>query len=198
MKPISRVSDGGHVDWGFREAGARFGPCGRWSHLAEGYRRAGDAVVGAALGEGGADVLVFPAVFLYRHYIELQLKSHVEQLHEMGFTGERRTVDHNLCGLWRRLREALGDFGSNLPSDAISSTERLIGEIGGLDRGSYSFRYGEDKSGNDLLKGTHSVDMRNLRDVMEKLDNFFTALDQEINDEQEVQQDLNDYLDPSE
>ena len=198
LKPIDDMREGGLVDWGFKQGGARFGSWGRWSILAEGYRRAGDAVVMAALEAGGTDALVFPAVSLYRHYIELQLKRYLEQLREMGFTQEHRENNHDLNQHWRRLRRALTAFKPGLPSDAITSMERLVGEMHKCDPNSESFRFGEAKSGNDLLKCIHSVDMRNLRDVMGKIDNFFAALDGEIDDEQEVQQDLNQYLNPSE
>lgn len=183
---IGRTSDGGLVDCGFRDGAARFGPLGRWSIFAYGYFLAANAVVEESLAKGGADALVYPAVFLYRQYIEITLKSFLGQIHSMGASMKRWNTNHDLGELWTLLKGALDeDLRSNLPTESVDATGRLVKEIQKHDPISMSFRYGEDKKGRDLLRGLHSVDLRNLRDVMSRINNFFNELQQEIDDENE-------------
>src|SRR2546422_7679390 len=176
FKGITRTSDGGLVDWGFRERSARFGPCGQWSNIADGYFRGANAVVDEALREGGADTLVFPAVSLYRQWLEMQLKAFLDQIHSVRSSSRGWNPTHNLSELWESLQGALAHLGSDLPAESIIETGRLVKEMHERDPESTSFRYGEDKHGKSLLRGIHSIDLRNLRIVMEKIYNFFDAL----------------------
>lgn len=45
-----------------------------WGMYTIGYKEAGDLLLQYALNVGRQNVLVYPIIFLYRHYIELQLK----------------------------------------------------------------------------------------------------------------------------
>jgi hypothetical protein len=56
------------------------GPAERSYRLLQGYKRAGDILIQTALAERyDRDNLVFPALFNYRHYIELALKAIIEE-----------------------------------------------------------------------------------------------------------------------
>jgi hypothetical protein len=199
IKGIRRTSDGGLLNWGFTDGAERFGPHGRWQVFAYGYILAANTVVEQALAKGGADALVYPAVFLYRQYIEITLKSFLGQIHGEGGNTKPRKANHDLVKLWTSLRGALDeDLHSNLPTESVEATERLIKEIHKHDPDSTSFRYGEDKMGRKRLSRLHSVDLRNLRDVMSRIHNFFDELQQEVDDENEYQMDLDQYRDDTE
>jgi hypothetical protein len=130
IKGMRRTSDGGLLNWGFRDGAGRFGPHGRWQIFAYGYILAANTVVEQALAKGGADALVYPALFLYRQYIEMTLKSFLGQIHGEGGNTKPRTTNHDLVKLWTPLRGALDeDLHSNLPTESVEATERLIKEI---------------------------------------------------------------------
>jgi hypothetical protein len=69
--------------------------------LLRGYKRAGDVLVQSALTHRyDRDSLVFPALFNYRHYIELALKAIVEE--HGTFAGVALgTKNHELPELWK-------------------------------------------------------------------------------------------------
>lgn len=195
FRGISHVSDGGLVDWGFTEGSARFGPCGRWSIIAEGNFLAANSIVETALTNGGADALVFAAVLLYRRYLEMKLKAALGQIHDTGVTEQHWKPDdkppnHKLTALWNSLRIALGDLGSDLSPESIDTMEQLVSEMHEYDPDGQSFGYGEDAKERKRLDGVHSIDLQNLRAVMGRVDRFFTALQEEIQQEQDYQTDL--------
>src|SRR6266446_2216394 len=100
------------------ETGDRLLSPGRDSFLAEGaaernyrllrgYKRAGDILIQNALAERyDRDSLIFPAIFNYRHYIELALKAIIED--HGAFAGK----NHKLPELWQlfvKIAKAFGD-----------------------------------------------------------------------------------------
>jgi hypothetical protein len=200
FRGIGQVSDGGLVDWGFTEGRGRFGPFGRWSIITEGYYRAANAVVEKALAEGGADALVFPAVALYRRYLEMQLKACLSEIHETGLTDQdwketNGKPSHDLLDLWNKLRAALADFQSGMPSESITAMTRRIREMHYYDPDGQSFGYGEDSREKKRLDRVHSIDLRNLHEEMEWVYGFFVALQEEIEQEQDAQMELDQYRD---
>ena len=80
-------------------------PSERMYHLKNGYKMAGDILIGQSLEMNLAfrKKLIFPALFCYRHFIEMSLKSIIEQY---GFVAElfpQSRRYHVLRDLWSDL-----------------------------------------------------------------------------------------------
>jgi hypothetical protein len=112
-----------------------------WPTYIEGYRMAARLVLHRVVRKGSdQDFYVYPLVFLYRQYLELQLKLVVylgRQLH--GGRG-RPTTTHSLTALWDA---AIEHIARRWPNDATdtSAIRADLAEFDALDRGSYAFRY---------------------------------------------------------
>ena len=76
--------------------------------LLQGYKRAGDILIQRALADPyDRDNLVFPAIFNYRHYIELALKAIIEE--HGPFAGvSLGPKNHKLIELWLAIRQGCG------------------------------------------------------------------------------------------
>jgi len=98
------------------------------------------------------DTLIYPIAFLYRHYIELQLKKLIRTGAE--FRGEELSRKersalgrHDLEELWHQLdpyfREIVGDeLGFD---DVRNGMKSFIDQIDEVDKSSTAFRYDQDK-----------------------------------------------------
>lgn len=151
---------GGMVDLAVRKPGA----------LANSFKRAGDALLAAALGSESADELLYPILFNYRHSLELYLKAIVEPA----------SYSHNLNGLIEKFREViLKEFGVAVPRWV---TDRLH-EFQNVDSRSTTFRYPECgvvfRSGR-LQGGEAWVDFHQLKGMMDRLEATFTRVLKEL------------------
>ena len=118
------------------EAGDRLLSPGRDTFLAEsaderrfrllrGYKRAGDILVQNALTQRyDRDSLIFPALFNYRHYIELALKAIVEE--HGAFAGVALGVkNHKLPELWELFTAVAEAFGNDCSDPAAQGCSTL-------------------------------------------------------------------------
>jgi len=140
---------------------------------AVGYKEAGDSVIASVEARGiAADLAVYPACFLYRHYLELMLKG----LIRIGNQLRDRTADypkhHRIRELWETCRPLLEEAcPDGDPADTIT-VEKCILEFAAIDPSGEAFRFGEHHDGNPSLKGRIQFSLANMRDVMNRLSGF--------------------------
>jgi len=86
------------------------------------------------------DFLVYPLVFLYRQYLELQLKLVIHLGREMHGGRGAPMNTHSLTALWD---VAVGQIRRTWPNDTQNTTpiRADLEEFDSLDRGSHAFRY---------------------------------------------------------
>ena len=139
----------------------------QWHRYAEGYKEAADRLYQSwrALSD---DDLVFPLVFLYRHYAELRLKELLQSVARLLELPKNWKCNHKIDDLWQTLKPLLRRASPQEAQRDFDNTERLILELAARDPVSFEFRYPEDTQGK-----RHLADMRRL-DVT----NFFTAMGQ--------------------
>ena len=144
-----------------------------WELYASSYKDAGDSLGEKALeGSRPLDLVIFPIVFLYRHYLELRLKEMILSGSELATGRGEIKKEHRLDVLWQEVRKLLTDLWQNDTSTEIAAVENCIAEICRVDRESMGFRYPVDLNGKRLIAGLEHVDVRNLRDVIRKIANF--------------------------
>jgi hypothetical protein len=169
------------------KAGDRLFVCGRDSFLAEraderryrlleGYKRAGDILIQIALADPyDRNALVWPAIFNYRHYIELALKAIIEE--HGPFAGESLgQKDHKLPELWQLFVKVAAAFGYDCSDATTAAVGRCIGEFADVDDRSTAFRYACNKDGSTPTLPS-GLDLVRLHDVINGIENFFECVD---------------------
>ena len=139
-----------------------------WDKYADGYKQAGDSLVESLpKSEWQVNQIVFPVLFLYRHYIELRLKELLRKSGELLDSTTDVPKEHSLRCLWKlvrpRIETILGSKEVKHDSDAV---EARIHELDAVDPNSIEARYPDDGAGNPTLKSIAYVDLGHLRDVV--------------------------------
>lgn len=155
----------------------------------EGYREAADKLVHAVVETGtNQDTLVFPISFLYRQYIELQLKHIIRESRIFLGEGASFPEHHRIHDLWNTANllmakiikdhdQSISDY---ITKKDIGAIKTIITEFVKVDPESFAFRYPNDKKGNRNLDGIEYINLRNLHDQMEtlkdKLDKYYQCV----------------------
>lgn len=123
-----------------------------------------------------ANSLVYPLVFLNRHFLELRLKEVISALNFAKDHDYKFPNGHGLRSLWDTYKKLLGelDLLKGLEKDVVNNVQRLIYEFDAIDAGSFAFRYPVDRSEerNPSLTMTN-LDIQNFQTTMSKLYDFF-------------------------
>jgi len=145
--------------------------------LLKGYKRAGDILVQNALEElYDCENLVFPALFNYRHYIELALKAIIED--HGAFAGvSLGSRNHELPELWQMFLKIAIAFGNDDSAAEAVAVGNCIDEFVKIDANSTTFRYARDLKGCIPALPRDGLDLVRLHDVMNGIENFFECAD---------------------
>lgn len=121
-----------------------------WDVYAEGYRRAGEILV-ARLAETNSesiDFLIYPLVFLFRHALELQLKSSIRWGRlVLNRPSRGYPLGHNLLDFWSDCRPLAEEFWPAESSDLLDDIEQTLSEFEEHDPDGQAFRYSVDTGG---------------------------------------------------
>jgi hypothetical protein len=152
-----------------------------WSQYSSQYKSAADLLFNTTLDDGKSNHLVFPLIFLYRHFIELTLKEIMLNGGCFLDASYRLPSGHNIRGLWVQCRELLVKIDLSVNPSLVrneeyatkvctlfDSIESDIGKFTKIDPDSEHFRYPMHKDenpmnlGNNLIvettSGTSSID----------------------------------------
>lgn len=155
------------------------------------YKEAADALVENIERTGrGADSMVYPVLFLYRHYVELMLKG----LIGMGKTFQGQKPDypksHLIDVLWRKCRPILESAfpeGDRRDDEAV---ERCMKELAQVDPKGEAFRYPEDQHQQPISHAVPCLGLRNIRDVMERIGGYLEGSYDGLRELLQAQSDL--------
>ena len=147
--------------------------CLNWYHdptelYIVGYKEAADSLVDSiANRKGSADSLVFPIVFLYRHYVEIRLKSLLLDGSRLLDREHKQKPEHQLSKLWPKVRSILDELWPNEKGEDLEAMDSLIAQFEEVDPRTTTFRYPKDFDGNNSLKlDAPRVNLRNLAEVV--------------------------------
>jgi hypothetical protein len=134
---------------------------------------------------------IYPVLFLYRHYVELEIKGIIIAVGEiLSIPLPDFGNDHNILSLWNK-------FKSMLPAEhpalrSAPSIEKILTQIHALDPKSMDTRYGlrRDLQG-PSLEQPFEIDVDNLRETMERLHNELSVMDEIVKtcDEEDEEDD---------
>lgn len=163
-------------DWQ-RNAQISKGVHGRLVIMMTGYKKAADQLVEATHRSGyDRDTLVYPIMFMYRQFIELELKYIISTYgRSVGVPENWKT--HDIRHLWTEFVKVLARYDVKDPDDTDSAVSSIIAEFAKVDPQSYSYRYPVDIYGNEIPVGVEVLDLGALKDVMEGVEGYFTGCD---------------------
>ncbi|MGD9573093.1 MAG: hypothetical protein AB7I38_20000 [Dehalococcoidia bacterium] len=152
-----------------------------WRGYATGYRRASDALLGLAVErQVSIDLVVFPLGALLRQSVELHLKWLTVSIREQLGASTALAKNHDLDGLWERLRAPLRPLGLDEPQwEHLRSKIRILSQ---LDRTGETFRYPTTTKGRPSIE-VDSLDVRKLADVVAEVLDVLEALVDAVTDE---------------
>jgi hypothetical protein len=146
----------------------------------EGYRVAAEAVIQGFLDTHEwyrDDAMFLPVAYLYRHYLELSLKWHIETGIVWNLVPKKSVKGHSLWALWERARPVVEIIWSSVDHDVLQGAENIIRQMHKVDETGQEMRYALDNEDKPTLqKAPDNVDLIHLRDTMAKMHRFFTEL----------------------
>lgn len=154
-----------------------------WTSLArygKNYKEAADAILSAAINRDGIypDTVVYPAIFMYRHYLELTLKDIIWRAMRLEREGQYnwKKANHRLEVLWLEAKRLLKQHYATKAPKEIDFLDGPIGEFVTYDPTSMAFRYPFDKHGNRHLQDLSHVNLEHLMEVMDRVANTLSCL----------------------
>jgi len=142
----------------------------RWEIYATGYLDAANILIERIQEtNNGMDTLVYPVVFLYRHYLELRLKKLIIDGQRLLVMGDDLQRVHRLDLLWQRCRPMLEQIWPTGPKADLDAVEECLRQFWDIDNQSQAFRYPCTKDGAPTLQGLEHINLRNTREVMERI-----------------------------
>jgi hypothetical protein len=151
-------------------------------NMSDAYWDAADLLVASFLqrtNDCGTDQIFYPIMQLYRHAVELSLKSTLKAARKAGLlSGSRSFNGHELKVLWARVKavaENLPDAGSSC--EYLTAANVLINELDMADPNGFRFRYATDT--NEVLMERafpDRVNVRKLREIMWGLRGYLDSL----------------------
>lgn len=142
----------------------------------EGYKRAGDLIwqeIEKNPRGAGIDFLVYPMVFLYRHYTELSIKDIIALGRHLEGSCRGFPTHHRLRELWDEARALIDRIEHGAYYKDIEAMGVLITQFDLIDNGSYAFRYPTTKNQQPSLPGIEYLNLAVFREGIEKMGAFF-------------------------
>ena len=141
-----------------------------------GYKTAADTLVEKAKSTlSDRDTLVFPIVFNYRHFIELNLK-YLIAMYGPSVGVDANWDTHDIAYLWMTFEKIAAKYGMS-DKEADEVVKLIIADFAKIDPRSFSYRYPVDRDGKIVDLGQEQIDLSQLADVMKAVDGYFTGCD---------------------
>jgi hypothetical protein len=162
------------------------------------YRESAERLMDLACEAPGLlNVHAMPAVFLFRHYVELSLKDMISVARVLDDQSRGFPDTHGLARLWSELRTLLRRIGGEDNTDdtmLLDVVEEMIAELDQADPGSMAFRYprGRQQAGRPpLLEDEYEYfDTRAFRDQARRLANYIDGSSAQLDEWMGIKRDL--------
>ena len=172
------------------QADAQLEVHGDWYPYVAGYKDAADKMVEAAINDF-SDNLVYPIMFLYRHYLEIMIKQMLWEFRSLHFYLRKyhgnlnysaevpkkndHIMRHNLMSIWKDLRDLMEESWNNDEDlSFLADVEHRIKEFHDVDQSSFAFRYPVDKENNPIFQLDQEIREVNIVQVKRVVDAITT------------------------
>lgn len=168
-----------HYGWEYHRAMA-------FSSYLSGYKLAADLLIDKALEAAAVhhieiiDTLVYPIIFICRQFMELSIKNiyinyaHLQREESKAIIKE----SHSLSSAWEYIKPFAIEV-SDEDEDELRDVEIIedyIKQFEEVSRDSTEYRYPVNKKNDVILKENTYLDLSNLKEKMQKFENFFDGL----------------------
>jgi hypothetical protein len=161
-----------------------------WLNYLIGYKDAADILVEHVKKTNNKhDVLVFPIVFLYRHYLELQLKMIIKDGYDLLNTNKDYAKCHKLDKLWKDCKIILKEIWPKGDKEPLEAMDDYINQFCQVDPMATDFRFPVRKNGTYALEDLNFINLSHLSEVMESIENFIGGIHEAISNELEIIRD---------
>lgn len=163
-----------------------------FSMYAEGYKKLADAgVAHIAEAHWDVDLLVYPILFCYRHYLELRLKEFVLTGGDLVDQKLAFPTNHILPQIWRAVRPLLEKIWPGAETKGqLDAIEDVVNQLSEIDPKSTAFRYPLDKDENRSLPGLRHINVRQVSEVINgiapTLDGASCGIDEDLDAKREM------------
>lgn len=164
-----------------------------WGRYTYSFREAAESLVARVLNRepGTIDLLLFPILYLYRHYVELATKTYTQELNQLLGRDHKITHKHGL-GRWKTMFKLVGELISADPP-RFEDADIMVDELIQVDPDSLAFRYPELKDGSPSAPDLEYVNIRRLAEGMAHVYEAIGWIEGVIAHEEELQQAAVDY-----
>ncbi len=140
-----RLFQGGTGDW--RNVTFAAGTSANVVPYASGFREAGEILIHHGIESGMQDFISFPALYCYRHALELSMKEIIYEWDTANLGDFKPIGTHDLKPLWGRTRAALEGAWPDGDLEQLGHMEAIVDELAAIDERGEQFRYDKDKQG---------------------------------------------------
>lgn len=151
-----------------------------WSRLADSYKETADRLVGITNNSHGYAMHGAPIIFLYRHYIELSLKSLLLAAGDLLDEPQAVPPQHYIRTLWLKVRKLLLKISPESDGEWFERADNVIGDFDALDPSSFAFRYPVGKDGRASLQTELYFDPKVARQMIGELDILLSGATSQI------------------
>lgn len=157
-----------------------------------GYRKAANLLAEQVVERGRVDELdtvFFAYAFVWRHYMELQLKSLVVAYRILLDKEKKEQLKHGLWPLWQQLHKLMRQADEDGSDPAIKAVGRLLRQFHDLDPSSQEFRYNLLKDGSPTLKDVTKLDYVSFHSGLDAVANFLEAVDASVDQQLDLKRE---------
>jgi len=162
---------------------------GRRGLYEDGYKEAADTLVDSVQGGQQQHWILYPIIFLYRHWLELTLKglityAHHTKQHWQPGEREKKLKDlasyHDLGALWGELKSFLAGVRLDLSLDTTIAFDFLVKEFAAYDERGQAFRYPVNTRDVQTLQQPDVIDLPNLKFTVAAMSNYLGVVHEAI------------------
>jgi hypothetical protein len=160
-----------------------------WLAYRDGYRKAAEALVLKLLdsdGDKNGDwymrfCMVYPIMFLYRHYIEIEFKDLIALAGMTTLVDMKKMSGHGLKKLWSKVLECVEAVqGKDTRQEFEDACEKVIEYFEQVDPRGDGFRYPKNVKGSAQWDSSFEVDIVKVNSGIKRLDHYCDDLRGEL------------------
>lgn len=153
-----------------------------WEPYVFAYRKAAELLVEQVHQEKlWGNFLIFPIAFVYRHYLELRLKTLIQDCCELEGIPASTGNEHRLLPLWGQCRPVIEKWLTSIPKSDMDAVEDTLKQFENLDANGQAARYPTDNRGQNSsnLLGLR-INVKNFAETVTKAATFLDCLADEF------------------
>jgi hypothetical protein len=146
------------------------------------YQQAADTLIDHIEATGNhQDTLVLPIIYLFRHYLELLLKSIITKMRDvldLKAPTDNDLMTHDLGDLWNWAKPLIADLGDDPASirDEIKDGNSVFAEFQRFDKKAETFRFAGSRTGKPHLPEFRLINIRIFRDECSRIAEFLEGV----------------------